>query len=208
MWNYNADNNDHTGDDWNGENFSWVSRRRMLTCAWLDLHQTSPTLDNGARILRAIVRPYPAKTAGIPLKFDYEMNTGQFTYEWVVPGADSEPPASASVNSPPVAKHPAITTNNTEVFLPSLLAHDREVVVQGLRAQDSFRYDESRQTLTITTGDLIPGERHRVTVSLKPPLKAAFEVNSFWDDFGHQINAVAVLLLALLAYFLTSKLFA
>ena len=75
LWNYNPDNDDHTGDDWNGENFSWFSQKRALPPTWLDHAQHSPTLDNGGRILRAVVRPYPAKTAGVPLRFDYEINT-------------------------------------------------------------------------------------------------------------------------------------
>lgn len=204
LWNYNPDNEDHIGDDWNGENFSWFSRRRALTGDWLDLAQTSPTLDNGARIVRAFVRPYPAKTAGIPVRFDYEMNTGQFTFEWVIPGVDSAPPAEASVASPPLASHPALTSKDTQIFLPSLLAHSRKIVVQGLKPEDRYRYDEARQTLTITTADLVPGERHSVTVSLNPPLKDAFTVNSFWDDFGLHVVAATIVLASILIYVIMS----
>ena len=98
MWNYNPNNDDHTGDDWNGENFSWFSQKRALPPSWLDHSQTSPTLDNGGRILRAVVRPYAAKTAGIPLRCEYEINTGEFTYEWAVPHASSSSSSSLSAS--------------------------------------------------------------------------------------------------------------
>lgn len=207
LWNYNPDNDDHKGDDWNGENFSWVSRRRALHGVWLDLEQASPTLDNGARILRAIVRPYPAKTAGIPLNFDYEMNTGQFTYEWMTPGSPSNKNSSAdtgastiSVKNPPSMGHPPLTSKKTEIFVPSMLVHGRKLVVHGLREKDRYKYEEAQQTLSIITGDLVPGEIRRITVSVEPPLKAAFEVNSFLDDFGGHIAAIVVLVLSFLVY--------
>ena len=84
LWNYNPDNDDRAGDDWSGENFSWFSQKRALPSSWLDHTQTSPTLDNGGRILRAVVRPYPAKTAGIPLRFTYEINTSEFEFELIL----------------------------------------------------------------------------------------------------------------------------
>jgi hypothetical protein len=58
----------------------------------LSHEQIAPALDQGARILHSIVRPYPAKTAGIPLRFEYEMATGVFVYEWTSP--DTSLPAS------------------------------------------------------------------------------------------------------------------
>ena len=202
LWNYNPDNDDHTGDDWNGENFSWFSQKRALPSSWLDYSQTSPTLDNGGRILRAVVRPYPAKTAGIPLRFDYEINTGEFTYEWVVPeaGVSSLPSAAGSsslpepsVYAPPRTGMPPLTTNKTQIFLPWQLAQGRKVVVRGLAEDDRWTYDEARQTLTIVTSDNAPGTIYRVTVGVDPLPKPAFVVNDFWDDFkGHVLLASAV----------------
>ncbi|KAL6302254.1 glycoside hydrolase superfamily [Sparassis latifolia] len=211
LWNYNPDNSDHTGDDWNGENFSWFSRRRALSGAWLDLAQVSPTLDNGARILRSVVRPYPAKTAGIPLRFDYEINTGQFTFEWANPQTSGKQETAdsgghASVRRPPLTDYPALTSKETEIFMPSMLAHSRKVVIAGLHPQDSYHYDESRQTLTIIADDATPGVVHHVTVSLDPPLKAVFELNSFWSDFGAHVTAAMVLIFAFLVYSVLSYL--
>ncbi|KAJ2925710.1 hypothetical protein H1R20_g11384, partial [Candolleomyces eurysporus] len=77
LWNYNPDNTDLYGDDWNGENFSWFSRNRALPASLLGYEQDDATLDNGGRILSSVVRPYPAKTCGVPVRFEYEVTTGE-----------------------------------------------------------------------------------------------------------------------------------
>lgn len=190
------------GDDWNGENFSWFSSQRALPPSLLDYEQTSPTLDNGGRILRSIVRPYPAKTAGIPLHFNYEMNSGKFTYEWVMPesGVSHALHAfdNASVGRPPLSDHPTLTSKETEVFYPSFLARGRKIIVTGLGNLDTYRYDETRQTLTVVVPNAQPGSVQRITVSLSPPLQAVFNVNTFWGDFGVHVGAIIVLLCALI----------
>ncbi|TBU47753.1 glycoside hydrolase family 5 protein [Dichomitus squalens] len=202
LWNYNPDNDDHTGDDWNGENFSWFSQKRALPSTWLDHTQSSPTLDNGGRILRAVVRPYPAKTAGVPLRFEYEINTYEFTFEWAIPGsAESASTVTEkggpSVRTPPLNDMPPLTSNKTEIFYPSLIAHGRNVVVRGLGKDDRWTYDESRQTLAIVTADNAPGTVHRVTVCVDPLPKETFEVNDFWGDFSGQILAWSLVLVTL-----------
>ncbi|KAI0819374.1 glycoside hydrolase [Trametes gibbosa] len=198
LWNYNPDNDDHRGDDWNGENFSWFSQKRALPTSWLDYRQTSPTLDNGGRILRSVVRPYPAKTAGIPLRFDYELNTGEFTFEWAVPGGVSDAASSATVNDPPRSSHPSLKTNRTEIFVPAQLVNGRKLIVRGLKPEDEHTYDEEHQTLVILTHENAPGTGHRITVTVDPLPKPTFEVNDFWSDYGPQTAAVAAVVLALL----------
>ena len=203
LWNYNPDNDDQRGDDWNGENFSWFSQRRALPSSLLDYEQTAPTLDNGGRILRSVVRPYPAKTAGIPLRFEYETNTGEFTFEWAIPGASHSLPERASVNNPPRSGHPPLTSNVTEIFVPSFTAHGSQVVVQGLGDSDSYEYDEARQTLYIRAGDSTPGRVYSIKVSLSPPLRPVFFVNDFWSDWGGTVSAVGIVFLAFWAVVLT-----
>ncbi|GJE93053.1 glycoside hydrolase family 5 protein [Phanerochaete sordida] len=205
LWNYNPDNDDRKGDDWNGENFSWFSQRRALPSSLLDLDQSSPTLDNGARILRSVVRPYPAKTAGIPLRFEYEVNTGAFTYEWAVPHARSAVEHRAgrpSVHHPPLGGHPPLTSDTTEIFLPSFLAHGGKVAVAGLPPGAAAHYDEARQTLYVRTPGARPGAVHSIRVALEPRLRAVFDVNDFWSDWGGAVAAVAAVVLALLAWLL------
>jgi hypothetical protein len=196
LWNYNPDNNDQRGDDWNGENFSWFSRKRGLPASLLYFDQSSPSLDNGARILPAVVRPYPAKTAGIPLRFEYEVTTGHFVYEWADPDAlvaDVEGPHSAEQ----LKRHPVLTSRETEVFVPSLLTHGRKLLVTGLSPEDHYVHDEARQTLFIVTRK---STKHAISVTLDPPLQPFFEVNSFWNDFGPRIFAFLVVLLGVIAH--------
>ncbi|KIL62019.1 glycoside hydrolase family 5 protein [Amanita muscaria Koide BX008] len=179
LWNYNPYNDDEKGDDWNGENFSWFSQRRALPPTWLAYEQESPTLDNGGRILDSVVRPYPAKTAGIPLKFEYEMTAGKFVFEWKIL-EDS--------------KKADLRCRETEMFLPSRLAHGRRVLVSGLSPEEgSWTYDESRQTLFVVTRDTQPGRRFRIEVTISPPHKAPFRVNDFRTDFGGHLYASGIL---------------
>lgn len=152
-------------------------------------------------MLESIVRPYPAKTSGIPIRFEYEMNTGEFTYEWANPDPAAEPMSSKpSVSSPPRTGHPMLTARETEIFIPSSLTHGRKVVVQGLTVKDSYTYDESRQTLFVLAHDSSPGKTHKVVVSLRPSLKPAFHINDVWSDFGWQICAALALVIGLITF--------
>ncbi|KAG6908993.1 hypothetical protein DXG01_002482 [Tephrocybe rancida] len=185
LWTYNPSNTDLTGDDWNGENFSWFSRKRALPPSLLYYDQDAPSLDNGGRILPAVVRPYPAKTAGIPRKFEYEMNTGAFVFEW-----DN------------AAKGSSIRALETEIFLPSMLTSGRKVVVEGLGAEDTYVHDAQRQTLFIVAKDTSPGRTHRVTVSVYPPLVPMFKINDFRSDFGPRIAALLGLIIGIIVFLL------
>ncbi|KAI0783200.1 glycoside hydrolase family 5 protein [Abortiporus biennis] len=209
LWNYNPSNDDQAGDDWNGENFSWFSNRRALPPSLLTLSdQTSPTLDNGGRILRSIVRPYPSKISGIPLKFQYEVNTGDFSFTWVIPHAkdigDANIKGEPRVDQPPQVSHPPLKSNVTEIFLPSLLAHGSKIHVSGLSPKDSWTYDESVQTLYISVDKeegMIPGKVHQVNVILSPRLRPLFALNDVWSDFSSHVVAAMGILIALVAYF-------
>ena len=155
-------------------------------------------MDNGGRILDAVVRPFPAKIAGIPLKFEYDMNTGEFIFEWC--NADPKSTSSSNeISNPPLNRMEPLLAKETEVFVPSLVTNERDVVVEGLEASDSHYYDHTRQTLYIVTGDCdTPGKRHWVRVRVRPELRAKFEVNDFWMDHGFQVVSVTVVILALL----------
>ncbi|KAI0089638.1 glycoside hydrolase family 5 protein [Irpex rosettiformis] len=206
LWNYNPDNDDAGGDDWNGENFSWFSQKRALVSSLLYHHQTAPTLDNGGRILRSVVRPYAAKTAGIPLRFEYEVNTGDFSYSWMIPHDDKTGPGVAGgpdTSTPPRTGHPELTSSVTEIFLPSYIAQGSKVVVQGLGKSDTSFYDESRQTLYITVEDNTPSKVYDISVVLSPRLRAVFEVNDLWGDFGAHIATGGTLIFAMLVYLIS-----
>ncbi|KAJ7614127.1 glycoside hydrolase [Roridomyces roridus] len=204
LWNYNPFNDDRLGDHWNGENFSWFSQRRALPSSLLYHEQAAPSLDQGGRILRAVVRPYPAKVAGIPLKFEYEMTTGAFSFEWAVPTATSSSGSSSTprTSTPPLTGHPELTATETEIYLPSSLTLGRKVIVRGLNGDDRYLYDPDRQTLFVVAVSPEPGKKYRIEVELQPPLKPVFEVNDFWGDFGAMIWSFLVLVLGVVAFFL------
>ncbi|KAH9934524.1 uncharacterized protein BXZ73DRAFT_100714 [Epithele typhae] len=155
------------------------------------LPPSSPTLDNGGRILRAVVRPYPAKTVGVPFKFEYEINTGTFTYEWAVPSSPSSPFAPStgpSVGIPPRTGLPTPTTNRTEIFVPATHSQDRTLLVCGL-ATTEWAHDAMRQTLI-----------------LAPEPKDAFVLNDFWDDWGAHVVLVGAALMTILVMWLQGML--
>jgi hypothetical protein len=200
LWNYNPSNDDTHGDDWNGENFSWYSKKRSLPPSLLYFEQSAVSLDNGARILPAIVRPYPAKTAGIPTRFEYEMNSGTFVFEWKNPDNTAKDPKKPSFSQPPLKGHPTINARETEIFLPSLITAGSKVVVNGLEPGDTSVYDYNRQTLFIVTQNSEPGKKHQITVSLDPPIRAQFELTDFWEEFGPRIFAFFVVIFGIAFY--------
>jgi hypothetical protein len=154
----------------------------------LDYEQDTPTLDNGGRILDAVIRPYPAKTAGIPLKFDYEMTTGKFVFDWAIPEESKE------------TSRTPLRCRETEIFLPSHLIRGRKVIVSGLSDEDRWSYDQSRQTMFVVVKDIQPGRRYRIEVAVHPPHRPQFDVNDLWMDFGGQLFAVGVLVVSVVIF--------
>ncbi|KAG9124154.1 hypothetical protein FRC07_012642 [Ceratobasidium sp. 392] len=157
LWNYNPDNDDVHGDFWNGENFSWFSRCRadsaLLTSPSSPLlDQSTQALDTGARLLLAIVRPYPAKVAGTPLSFSYEPRNGSFRFVY----------DTASLGD-------LVRSKETEVFLPASLARSRKLLVSGPGL--TWNYDFSRQTLFVVHKD---SRTHTLEVAFDPPLDNHF----------------------------------
>ena len=230
LWNYNPDNDDARGDSWNGENFSWFSNSRAHVRS--ALAQDGEVLDAGARILDAVVRPYAAKTAGVPLRFEYEMATGAFAYSWAVPvqppGEEEEAPGSGrqqqqqqlpSVLAPPLTGHPPLLARETEIFVPARLARGRRLIVEGLADGDAHVYDAARQTLFILPApaavvqsgesssagsDGARGNVRTVRVRFDPPVGGELP-NDLWSDFAGPVGAVSVVVLALVAYYLLER---
>lgn len=119
LWNYTADNSNERGDGWNGEDLSIFSRDQ----------QTDPQdINSGGRALEALVRPFPRRIAGKPLKMRFNIKTRAFTFSFV-----PDPAATAP----------------TEIFVPAYQYPQGYVitVVGG-----SFSIDPSRQ-LVLWNGD-------------------------------------------------------
>jgi hypothetical protein len=168
-------------------------------------------LDTGGRILSAVVRPYPAKTAGIPLRFEYEMNTGRFVFEWSNVSEDHKAVAQdkASVNSPPLSGHPSIQARETEIFIPATIMEGRKLIITGLGPEDKYVHDPQRQTLFVVTADVRPCQIHKLEVTLDPPLKPVFVVNDIWGDLlkgitGPKVMALVITVAAILFYFFSA----
>lgn len=90
LWNYCADNTNQRGDKWNDEDFSIFSRDQQR-------HPHDP--DSGGRALKAFVRPYPMRVAGILQKLIFDFHSGKFRFDF--------------------QDDPAIT-KPTEIYLPDL----------------------------------------------------------------------------------------
>ncbi|MFZ5917983.1 MAG: cellulase family glycosylhydrolase [Chloroflexota bacterium] len=73
LWNYTADNTNRRGDGWNGEDLSIWSRDQQTDAA--DIH-------SGGRALPAVVRPYPRKVAGEPLRLSFDLKRRVFAFEF------------------------------------------------------------------------------------------------------------------------------
>lgn len=218
LWNYHPGNDDAYGDFWNAENFSWFSNQRAREPS-ASYAQTDATLDKGARILESIVRPYPAKVAGIPLQFNYEINTGVFALTW----ADSipEPPRprkswqTGTVDEPPLRGHPPITSRRTEFFVPADWVKDEkedlDVTLLGAAVGARWWYEKEAQTLYIETlegADVVdkPKPRvsvYRIAVRVKGRPKR-WELNTWYGDFMRSPYCL-VLLIALLMAFSTTR---
>ncbi|MGB1285350.1 MAG: cellulase family glycosylhydrolase, partial [Aggregatilineales bacterium] len=71
LWNYTADNSHEYGDLWNGEDLSIFSP---------DDRHNPADINSGGRALKTVIRPYARASAGRPLRYSYDIETGCFEY--------------------------------------------------------------------------------------------------------------------------------
>jgi hypothetical protein len=71
LWNYTADNDNEHGDQWNDEDLSIFSR---------DQQTGTGDVNDGGRALAAVIRPYAARTPGLPLTSSFDLRTRTFRY--------------------------------------------------------------------------------------------------------------------------------
>ncbi len=128
LWNYTADNSNAHGDNWNGEDLSLFSR---------DQQKDPADLNSGGRGLRAFLRPFPMKTAGIPLKLEFEYRSGDFNFEFE---------GDADIEAP------------TELYLPNY-QYPKGCKVD--LSDGSFEIDLAKQRLDYTAG---PQKVHRIQI--------------------------------------------
>ncbi|NJO01763.1 MAG: hypothetical protein HC880_08800 [Bacteroidia bacterium] len=73
VWNYTVDNKNEYGDNWNKEDFSVFSTDQI---------EDADDINAGGRALKALVRPYPIYTAGIPLRLSFDIRRSMFEFEF------------------------------------------------------------------------------------------------------------------------------
>ena len=130
LWNYTADNDNRWGDLWNNEDYSIFSRDQ----------QTDPgDLNCGGRALAAVVRPYPRRTAGEPLRLSFDVRRGRFEYEFV--------------DDPDVA-------SPTEIFVPTLQYPEGYVVDIS-----DGTYEENISEQTLLYRHSKPRSTHTIRIS-------------------------------------------
>ena len=88
LWNYTADNTNARGDQWNGEDLSVFSR---------DQQPLRRDAYAGGRALGSVIRAYPHRVAGTPLRYRFDAPSATFVLEF---------------------EHDASAHGPTEVFLP------------------------------------------------------------------------------------------
>ena len=108
------------------------------------------------------------------------MNTGEFSFEWTLTEE--------------------CTSRETEIYIPSLIYHGRKLVVEGLAPDDKYAHDESRQTLFVVQSGSSPRKTRKINVSVRPPLRGHFHVNTFWGDFGELIISGLVVFIGIFLF--------
>ncbi|KAI8805439.1 glycoside hydrolase superfamily [Cladochytrium replicatum] len=155
LWNYNAANDNDFGDHWNAEDFSIYSpkpKRKLQTSSATKAGQSLPSPTTpfeitaacfeghpdhhhhiGGRALDAIVRPYAAKVAGVPLISRFDLRKLEYRLEF---------------KTLPITGRPGAEDRfATEIFVPNFHYGDvKELVVK--RSDGRWSYKPENQTLT------------------------------------------------------------
>ncbi|EGG04240.1 family 5 glycoside hydrolase [Melampsora larici-populina 98AG31] len=137
LWNYNPYNTDLHGDGWNGENFSFIS-------------SSAPKDSNGnhqPRLLKAILRPFARRIAGLPrfTRFDYETKSFEYRYQ----------------------NHISVKpdTNQTEIFLPNDLYNEKSTKIEI--SDGTYLWKTDVQCLIWTHENEEENEVHWIKIQLK-----------------------------------------
>jgi hypothetical protein len=116
LWNYTSDNTNERGDKWNDEDLSIFSH---------DQQKGTGTIDDGGRALTAVVRPYPQKIAGDPIRMKFDISSKLFEFEYKHrDGIESPTEVFVPLIQYPSGCHVEISDGRFELDLPQqLLTH-------------------------------------------------------------------------------------
>jgi hypothetical protein len=141
------------------------------------------------------------------VRFEYEVNRGEFSFEWVKPSfsAISHSSSHSSVSKPPLDGHPTITSNVTEIFLPLQLVKGKKfvVAVDGAAQGSKWWYDANVQTLFVEQpdpADIPDGAKYKLIFGLTPPPAPKWPLKTHWEDFALYHSSFLATLIALLLY--------
>ncbi len=120
LWNYTADNTNKRGDQWNGEDLSIFS---------YDQQSNPKDINSGGRALKAVIRPFPVKIAGILKQYAFDMDKGELIIKYL-----------------PDLK----ILNPTEIFLPD---YHYENGFEVYISDGNLGYDKESNLLMVTPGN-------------------------------------------------------
>lgn len=144
IWNYNPDNTNVSGDDWNNEDFSIFSRDQLATAP-----QNYGNPDRGGRAVEGFCRPRVIAAAGVPTAQSFDRGTMTFSLTFR--------------NDPDVAEP-------TVVYVPDIQYPDGFAVgvTSGQTSWDATRQqlawigcEADNQTLTLTPTPKSPDQSRR-----------------------------------------------
>ncbi len=92
QWNYNPDNGNEWGDQWNLEDFSIFSKDQQT----MDWHSD---IDSGGRAIPGFCRPHFISVAGVPVKMEFNIKKGIFVFEF---NGDASIKASTTIYVPKI----------------------------------------------------------------------------------------------------------
>jgi hypothetical protein len=146
-------------------------------------------------------RPYPLRTAGIPLSIEYDPQTTVFRFRFANPVHTSQ--HNARSGAPPLNNHPAIKSAETEIFLPPRFLQAWKGKTKHpltIKTSDgSWKLQETRQVLIWTHHNQQEGFVHEFSMRIKPePV--------WWQQSDIMIKYALTLLVAILAILLGMRL--
>lgn len=169
LWNYNPLNTAKHGDGWNDEDFSILTAHPYVADHHNQYHEKNE-LYRGARCLDVVLRPYAVKTAGKPIRSDWDPQTLHFEFEWKV--------------STIFTRDSRDKWRLTEVYLPAYHYGTRDLVIQV--SDGVFAVDTKKQSLYVLhdsdakagtnfwlTVDIRDVQPHRQLRSSKRPLRGS-----------------------------------
>ncbi|CEH15077.1 glycoside hydrolase family 5 protein [Ceraceosorus bombacis] len=183
LWNYNPDNTVEHGDNWLSEDFSVFCDEDKARDK--ENYLSAKPLYKGGRALNAILRPYAAKTAGIPLSSEWDSSKLIFKFRWK--------------NHPDLISANSEMARTSEFYLPRYWFEGTEFAVK--LTDGSWVYDSSKQSLYVRHANDELGVAHVLIVQALPGQKprATFPRPSGMSiqDWTVIVSVVLALLVAL-----------